>query len=60
MAVFRGSNGSLDHIDMFLWTADMVRRNSTKEIEVLKGTVKFFDQGKGCGFITDDRGGKDA
>ena len=45
---------------MCLWTTDMVRRNSTKEIEVLKGTVKFFDQGKGCGFITDDRGGKDA
>ena len=25
-----------------------------------KGTVKFFDTGKGYGFITDDAGGKDA
>jgi len=24
------------------------------------GTVKFFDTGKGYGFITDDAGGKDA
>lgn len=24
------------------------------------GTVKFFDAGKGYGFITDDAGGKDA
>jgi len=24
------------------------------------GTVKFFDAGKGYGFITDDTGGKDA
>jgi len=24
------------------------------------GTVKFFDTGKGYGFITDDTGGKDA
>ena len=25
-----------------------------------KGTVKFFDAGKGYGFITDEAGGKDA
>jgi CspA family cold shock protein len=25
-----------------------------------QGTVKFFDAGKGYGFITDDAGGKDA
>jgi CspA family cold shock protein len=25
-----------------------------------KGTVKFFDAGKGYGFITDDAGGRDA
>jgi len=25
-----------------------------------KGTVKFFNAGKGYGFITDDAGGKDA
>jgi CspA family cold shock protein len=31
-----------------------------KEIDMPNGTVKFFDQSKGYGFITDDAGGKDA
>jgi len=31
-----------------------------KEIDMPKGTVKFFDNSKGYGFIADDAGGKDA
>lgn len=37
-----------------------MRSPSQKELNMPIGTVKFFDNGKGYGFITNEAGGNDA
>jgi cold shock protein len=43
-----------------LATEDQIRSSSQKELNMPIGTVKFFDNGKGYGFITNEAGGNDA